>query len=72
MPVDAESGFICRYSMDGTTAGIPMIVPNWASAEIASTHMPRDPCTVYFERAPRKNGSGTGGPFQFRWIFRAE
>ena len=23
-------------------------------------------------RDPRKNGSGTGGPFQFRWIFRAE
>lgn len=59
--------------MDGTTAGIPMIVPNWASAEIASTHMPRDPCAVHFEILERMevereapfNSDGFSGPNSF-------
>lgn len=47
--------------MDGTTAGIPTM----ASAEIASTHMPRNPCTNALDsiEIPRKNGSATGAPF---------
>lgn len=62
-----------RGCMDGTTAGIPMIVPNWASAEIASTHMPRDPCAVHFEILERMevereapfNSDGFSGPNSF-------
>ena len=46
--------------LHGTRAGIPM-----ASAEIASTHMPRNPCTNALDsiEIPRKNGSATGAPF---------
>lgn len=44
-----------------------MIVPNWASAEIASTHIAKGSLHteygVYTSRDPRKNGSGTGAPF---------